>query len=323
MDYENGEVDGEGEAGYNNSHRAFLQAFLARSVLTVDEIKPIFAAVQTAHGRPTLTGDITEPEITNAIHTLNSRLSLLDLEIRSTRSQHQDRTLVFALVNTTSDPLTQAATTRTPEEIAFVKRVLDAMFEENNTPNREVMAVQRNRALQLARVREQRQSHVNEHDDEEENGTATQTQTIGITIPQAEKVLRDFVSEGWFEKSRAQYYSLAPRALMELRSWLKEVYNDPADDESGEEAVVRIRDCEGCREIVTVGQRCGNRGCGVRLHEHCTQLFFRGQRSGERKCPKCKQEWTGSDFVGEKAVAGAGRRGTGRVESEEVDDEDE
>ena len=40
------------EAGleYNNSHRAFLQAFLARSTLTFEEAKPLLAAIFTAHG---------------------------------------------------------------------------------------------------------------------------------------------------------------------------------------------------------------------------------------------------------------------------------
>ena len=43
-------ADSPEEAGYNNSHRAFLQAFLARPVMTVDEVKPVLAAVMTAYG---------------------------------------------------------------------------------------------------------------------------------------------------------------------------------------------------------------------------------------------------------------------------------
>lgn len=38
------------DSGYNSSNRAFLQAFLARSTLTLDEAKPILAAIFTAHG---------------------------------------------------------------------------------------------------------------------------------------------------------------------------------------------------------------------------------------------------------------------------------
>lgn len=40
----------EGDSQYNDSNRAFLQAFLARSTLTFDEAKPILAAIFTAHG---------------------------------------------------------------------------------------------------------------------------------------------------------------------------------------------------------------------------------------------------------------------------------
>jgi hypothetical protein len=38
------------QSQYNSSHRAFLQAFLARSVLTLEDAKPILAAIITAHG---------------------------------------------------------------------------------------------------------------------------------------------------------------------------------------------------------------------------------------------------------------------------------
>lgn len=39
-----------GDIQYNNTNRAFLQAFIARSTLTFDEAKPILAAIFTAHG---------------------------------------------------------------------------------------------------------------------------------------------------------------------------------------------------------------------------------------------------------------------------------
>ncbi len=37
---------------YNNTNRAFLQAFLARSTLTFDEAKPIIASILRVHGEP-------------------------------------------------------------------------------------------------------------------------------------------------------------------------------------------------------------------------------------------------------------------------------
>jgi hypothetical protein len=54
------------EGRYNNAHRAFLQAFLSRSVMTVDEIKPVLAAVMSANSE--------EPMMS---HISTMRLSLL------------------------------------------------------------------------------------------------------------------------------------------------------------------------------------------------------------------------------------------------------
>lgn len=39
------------EGGYTWAHRAFLQAFLTHSVLTVEEIKPVLANILTAHSK--------------------------------------------------------------------------------------------------------------------------------------------------------------------------------------------------------------------------------------------------------------------------------
>lgn len=38
----------------------------------------------------------------------------------------------------------------------------------------------------------------------------------------------------------------------------------------------------------------------------CTQNFFRTQKS--RKCPLCQTDWTGNDFVGERAAITAPSR---------------
>lgn len=48
------DAEEEEEAQYNNTNRAFLQAFLARSTLTFDDAKPILAAIFTAHGKLSL-----------------------------------------------------------------------------------------------------------------------------------------------------------------------------------------------------------------------------------------------------------------------------
>lgn len=42
----------DADGRYNDSNRAFLQAFIARSTLTFEEAKPLLAAIFTAHGEP-------------------------------------------------------------------------------------------------------------------------------------------------------------------------------------------------------------------------------------------------------------------------------
>ena len=167
------------------------------------------------------------------------------MEIRSTVHQ-TTRQRTYALINSVSDPVTQLATGFHPDEISYIKRVLDAMFETNNTLRSEVMAIQPIQATKLHRLPANRRETV---DEETQGSNGTQ-----ITILQAEKVLSSLVDQGWFEKSRKNYYSLSPRALMELRGWLQETYNDEDDegDEYGDGATIKIKFCHACKDIVTV-----------------------------------------------------------------------
>ncbi|KAF1352577.1 Nse1 non-SMC component of SMC5-6 complex-domain-containing protein [Delphinella strobiligena] len=291
-------MDAETDPDYTNSHRAFLQAFLTHGNLTLTQARPILAACITAHEaqttRETLPNDITEAELTNYITTINAHISPFDLEFRSTFSQH-DRTRVYALVNTTSDSLTQLATVHGADEIAFVKRVLDEMFIGGCTRRVESFAVEGMRALNCKSVRN-RQSGGNG------DTTITQAQAQTISMHQAEEVLDAMVAGGWFECSgnrATKWYSLAPRALMELRGWLIETYNEEEEEE--EQPRQRIKFCAACRDIVTIGQRCPDLGCLGRLHDHCTRSMWRSQ-NGAEKCPLCKRDWEGHGFVGERAV---------------------
>ena len=216
----------QADGAYDNTHRAFLQALLARQTITFEDAKPLLSAIQTAQSpdRPTLPEDISQEDFDSYIHTLNASISPFDLEIRSTLHQ-TSRTRVYALVNTTSDALTQMATVHSADEIAFVKRVLDAMFETHNIQRAEVMAVTSMQALKLAKP----------PNDVRRRESGTQTQTAGaqtaLTMSQAEKVMAQMVAEGWFELSQKGFYTLSPRALMELRGWLIDAYNDQRNEE--------------------------------------------------------------------------------------------
>ncbi len=226
--------------GYTDANRAFIQAFLARSVLTLETAQPLIAAISTIQGgREVLPDSVTVQDLNDYISEANRRLSPLDLEIRSTFHQ-QTRERVYALINTTSDPLTQLATTYTADEISYVKRLLDGMFEgQNNKGRKEAMCIRGIEAIQHARPN-RRETH---------DGNGTQSTAGALSARDAEATLNKLVDEGWLEKSRAGFYSLSPRALMELKGWLIDTYND--EDEDGEKKE-RIKFCHACKEIITV-----------------------------------------------------------------------
>ncbi|KZM27853.1 uncharacterized protein EKO05_0004632 [Ascochyta rabiei] len=317
------------EEAYTYVHRVFLQSFFTHGVMTVDEIKPVLAAIMTAHNpeRPFPEGDVTQQGlITPLIQTINAKLEPYNFEIRHARDQ-TTKVTTYALINKTSDSLTQLATRFSASEIAYIRRLLDAMFDTNNTPTREILAVKQMDASQLARPRRARQSQAANLADEHE--ASSQTADTGITMAEADHVLDALVADQFLRLSRAKYYSLAPRALMELHSYLKETYNEEAaaadddndDDDNNEEPTIRIRDCEGCREIVTFGIRCNNRECGVRWHDGCANQYYRGKSSEGKKCPKCKTLCSGNVYVGERADRVQSRNSRqGEMEGEEEDD---
>lgn len=297
-------------ASYDNTHRAFLQALIARPTLTFAEATSLLSLIQTAHNpeRPVLEGDITRADFEQYVHAVNNAISAFDMEIRSTAHQSNRGAEVFALVNTASDALTQMATVHTADEIAFVKRVLDCMFETNNTRRAEVMAVTGQQALNLAKVPSDsnRRESGAAATQQETQTQALNSQNASLTMAQAEKVLRLLVSESWFEESPNHFYSLSPRALMELRGWLTDTYNDrenDSDDSDEGHPHEKIKFCMACREIVTQGQRCPDPTlrCPARLHAHCVGKMWRAQ-GGREACPTCNKEWNGPLPVGEKAA---------------------
>ncbi|KAL7949931.1 Nse1 non-SMC component of SMC5-6 complex domain-containing protein [Trichoderma barbatum] len=285
----------DSQSGYSHGNRAFLQALLANGTLTYKEAQPIIAAIinadnagdpESSECRP---DQVSEEVFLDYIDKASAAASLFDYEIRST--QHQaTKERIFALVNTTSDPQTQLATIYSPEELSFIKRVLDAMFEKLNKPRVESLCITEMQAIKLARP-PRRES---QGDGEDQSQAPTDR---GLKHSEVENVLESLVEGGWFEISREGFYSLTPRALLELRPWLIDMYNDP-DAEPGDWQ--RIKFCEACKEIVTWGLRCSDPDCTLRLHDICQQAFWRSRRG--TNCPKCSREWTGNHYVGERAI---------------------
>ncbi|KAF4587301.1 Nse1 non-SMC component of SMC5-6 complex [Ophiocordyceps camponoti-floridani] len=291
--------------GYDHTHRAFLQALLARGTVTFEESQSILAAiVNVKNGEDGAMNpeQVSQDLFESYLNLVSEAASMFDYEIRSTVHQ-LSKQRVYALVNTNSDPQTQLATTYNAEELAFIKRLLDGIFDKYNRPRMEVLAITEMQAIKFARPN-RRPSQA---------GQTEPSTDKGLKHSEVERVLAGLVDGGWLEKSRSGFYSVTPRALLELRPWLIDMYNDA---DAGQDDWQRIKFCEACKDIVTAGLRCADPACTFRLHEICQEAFWRVRRT--TSCSKCEREWTGANFVGEKAVTSTEayqrgrRRGGGR-----------
>ncbi|EGS21943.1 putative DNA repair protein [Thermochaetoides thermophila DSM 1495] len=309
--------------GYNDTNRAFLQAFMARGTLSLSEGQKLIAAIQSAStGEHISPSDITRDVFQHYIHAARQAIEPLDFDIRNTRDQLSGER-IWAFVNAHSDPPTQLSTVHTADEVAYIKRLLDAMFDKHNTPRIELMAIDEAEALRLSRPPAQsRQSGVGAGGDSD-NLEVFGPKVQPLKHSEVLSLLSSLVQEGWLQLSPNGFYSLTTRALLELWQWLVEAYNDPEPEDN---AWQPIKFCEGCKEIVTYGQRCDEPDCLVRLHDHCSEGFWRTRP--DRRCPKCNREWSGNHYVGERALttrAGwqRGRQRGGRRSEPQAEDEDE
>lgn len=136
-------------------------------------------------------------------------------------------------MNTTSDSFSQLATTHSPSEIAYFRALLNAIFDTSNSLHEEIYAVRSTDAANLC-----------------------SSQNVGLTKTAGENAVDAFIREGWLEKSRVGFISLSERGLLELRSYLLEMFNDIEDE--GGARVDRIHMCHACQEIVTKVVACGS-----------------------------------------------------------------
>lgn len=283
----------------NSANQAFIQAFLAHGSLTLEKAKPIIAAIFNAYDEATTVApaDITQAHFDSFLDHATRALAPFDFLIRRTKHQ-MTGTTIYALTNVTSDEVTELATTRTLDENAFVRRLLDAIFETNNSPRLELMAVAPTTAVNLRKpLRNSNNRCGNQNDNDQAH--MQKAAEKGLTIDEAEMVIETMISEGWFEKTPKKYITLSPRGLMELRRWLIETYNDP---DVHPDEWQRIKFCEACKEIVTIGLRCATPLCNFRLHDTCADAFFRTQAGGSRKCSHCSAAWDGTHYVGDRAL---------------------
>jgi hypothetical protein len=271
-------------------------------------------------GQETTPDQVTLEDFNSYIAAALDKVSDFDYEIRSTLHQ-LTKERIYAFVNAISDPITQLATARTQEETFFVRRMIDAMFETYNTRRREVMGVTSMQSLERKITKGVSPGGRQSLEDMGDKG---------VTNEQAERCLNSLVAEGWFERSKEGWYTLAPRALLELQTWLVNQYNDL---DAERDVWQRIKFCDACKGIMTMGTRCADLECNARLHDICREAFFKSRRN--RNCPRCGTPWDGKHYVGQRVItstedylkgkrrSGGTRRSQVEEEAEEDEDEDE
>ncbi|KAJ1017772.1 hypothetical protein NDA16_005090 [Ustilago loliicola] len=202
----------------------------------------------------------------------SKQLSLLDLEIRSSREQGSGRR-VLALVNTKNDDVIQGATRYSALEISFIKKLVEEIFKAR----REAYSLP---ALEAVRLGSKLRSH--------------------MTRDATEELLKNLVDHRWIDYSSEGIYTLSTRSLLELRNYLQNEFGDDY-----------FHICTHCKDLVTLGIGCSytSRGCNVRYHLHCARSTIASAvddddallRIAGFSCPECRRTWK-SRPIGPKAL---------------------
>ncbi|CAK7222605.1 hypothetical protein SBRCBS47491_004919 [Sporothrix bragantina] len=340
--------------GYDDSNRAFLQALMAHGALTFQQAQQVLAHILSvkkadeaaADGQSQSQGEEIAPEevtydlLRQYINQAKAALAPLDFDIRSatnersmgsgssggSRSSNDHR--IWVLVSTDNDPKSHLAVLFTPRKLAFLHRLLDAIFDTYNTPRIEALCITEQQAVKLSRPpRTQSSARQSLGGDAGEGGSASQAAAAasrdkGLKHSVVLSLLASLVRQGWLSKSAQGFYALTTRTLLELEPYLVETYNEP-DPAGATGTWQRIKYCAACRELITSGLRCATPTCMLRVHDHCEEVFWRTQRGrnnnrngndAERhRCPKCDAPWGKAEdangevegklhFIGERAI---------------------
>ncbi|BEJ03151.1 hypothetical protein CcaverHIS641_0103260 [Cutaneotrichosporon cavernicola] len=274
-------------------HRVFNQSLLSRRAMTDDMMLEMYkravkaVAATDPEFEPPFRGNMEG--LSAFLEQITTLLEPLGLLVKRGPDETTGRKWT-ALVNTegTGD-IAQLATDLTPLEISFVRVVIGAIVESypaNSIGSRHAVGLVKDL-----------------------NGQMTKSA--------AQALLKSLVSRGWLSISERGRYSLAPRGLLELDSYLRGEYDD------------YVQSCRRCNRIILTGVACANDACEAHYHTYCYGMIAERQAP----CLECKTsfEEVPPTPVGEKAVSRAQdgfarpnkRRRSGREEEGDDDDDDD
>ncbi|KAJ9088302.1 hypothetical protein DSO57_1024439 [Entomophthora muscae] len=200
---------------------------------------------------------------TEAVAKVNAALFPYSIQLKSGIDE-ESGTLMWALVNTMEDEISEQATDYIPSQLTYLDKLIEAII---TAPN-EQFYVTHTEALNLVMI-----ASTQEPDEETSNAQLTAN---NLTKAERSAFIETYVEDGWLFRTRVGYLIMGVRAILELKFKLKAQYEG------------YISDCSLCEAPITQGVKCNGQECESRYHDFCLARV----RSGATRCPGCSAEWT-------------------------------
>lgn len=195
----------------NDSHRLFLQCFIAKPFMSEEDTKNAYTKSAQA-----FQGNDDPENFDRFVNVTNKALRPLFLEIRKGVSE-DDGKQYYGLVNGSEDQISKFATSYTAHDVEFFRKVMDLVVQSEDGTVTSVELLHGAHDLEKA-----------------------------MAASQAEKLLGLWVKDKWLSESVGNYW-LGPRAVLELHPYLKRVYEEfIVDCKICMDIVLRGQSCVAC-----------------------------------------------------------------------------
>lgn len=195
----------------DNSHRLFVQCFIAKPFMSEQDAKDTYIkCCQAFQGNDDLAN------FDKFIRTANKSLQPLFLEVRKGVSE-DDGKQYYGLVNVSEDQISKFATSYTSHDVEFFRKVMDLVVQSDDGTVTSVDLL--HAAADLEKP---------------------------MTASHAENLLELWVKDKWLSQSLGDCW-LGPRGVLELHPYLKRVYEEfIVDCKLCMDIVLRGQSCAAC-----------------------------------------------------------------------------
>lgn len=238
-------------SNYDEIHRTLLTHVRGIRVISRSQLAADFEEIVAAlTDLPQTEGT---PSLDDYISTINSQITQDGMKITKIRSQVTNDPY-FVFVNTKSDDIFKANSTFTVNELDAIKKLVDEIFESNLTF-----------AIDFVQ------------------GSQVVAASINKSTKEAGNFIEDLVDEGWINITTHDQIILSMRGISELERYLVDRYG--LREQNG-----NIFMCYQCKEIVTIGKKCGH--CHLAFHGKCGDVWLKSQKLTICPTETCDFDWS-------------------------------